>query len=94
MALFGQMLLSRRAQGIDRARAVHAVELDLTEGGRLGESPDLRTRARALCPRQRFRILGVARAHHDVVAERDELPGQRLPNHAGTQDTVFHARFL
>ena len=59
-----------------------------------GESPDLRTRASARCPCQRFRILRVARAHHHVVAECDELPRQRLPNHAGTQDTVFHARFL
>jgi hypothetical protein len=37
-------------------------------------------------------IVAVARTHHDVVAECDELPGQRLPNHAGAQDADLHDR--
>src|SRR5207253_11418994 len=57
----------------------------LAKRGRLGERAFACVLPACLGPGDRLLVPGLTRAHHHVVAEADELAGERLPDRAGAE---------
>src|SRR5262249_23379701 len=54
------------------------------------KGPDLCASANSLCPCGSLRILSVARPHHDLMTESDELRGNCISDHTCSQHSNLH----
>src|SRR5262249_59896684 len=85
-----QSLLPGRAKGIQRAGAVRAIKEHLTKASGVRKVPGLRASTGTLRPANRLWVFGVARAHHHVMSERNQLRGDRISDHSSSQHSDLH----
>src|ERR1700758_5817197 len=79
------------AKGLERVCSIGAVEDKFAEFRCVSECADLRFATNAVKPLPTCVAVGVARAHHDLMADFDEFGGDSVADHAGAEHCDFHS---